>query len=68
MVERNMESEKMWGMVPYWRAKLGPNSKLWVGEDNMEYMEGLVRGSSTSSSGLSCIIHDKVKEADRRLA
>jgi hypothetical protein len=41
-VERHMESERMRGMVPYWRAKLGPYSKLWAGEDNMDYMEGLV--------------------------
>jgi hypothetical protein len=68
VVERHMESEKMRGMVPYWRAKLGPNAKLWAGADYMDYMEGLVQGSPTSSSGFSFTIHDKVKEADRRLA
>jgi hypothetical protein len=36
VAERHMKSEKIKGMVPYWRAKLGPNSKLWTGEDNME--------------------------------
>ncbi len=40
--KRLMGSEKMRGMVPYRRAKLGPNSKLWAGRDNMDYMEGLV--------------------------
>ncbi len=34
----------------------------------MENMEGLVQGSPKSSSGFSFTIHDKVKEADRRLA
>ena len=34
----------------------------------MKYMEGLVQGSPTSSSGFSYTIHDKAKEADRRLA
>ena len=42
VVERHMESERMRGMVPYWMAKLGPNSKLWAGLDNMDYMEALV--------------------------
>ena len=41
VVERHMDNEKMRGMVPYWRAKLGPNAKLWAGADYMEYMEGL---------------------------
>jgi len=69
VVERHMESKKMRGMVPYWRAKLCPNSaKLRAGEDNMDYMERLVQGSPTSSSGFSYTIHDKVKEADIRLA
>ena len=68
VVDMHMDSEKMRGMVPYWRAKLGPNAKLWAGEDYMEYMEGLVQGSPTSSSGFSFTIHDKVKEADKRLA
>jgi hypothetical protein len=31
-------------------------------------MEGLAQGSPTSSSGFSYTIHDKVKEADIRLA
>jgi len=30
VVERHIESEKMRGVVPYWRAKLGPNAKLWT--------------------------------------
>ena len=68
VVERHMDNEKMRGMLPYWRAKLGPNSKLWTGADNMDYMEGLVQRSPTSSSGFSYTIHDKVKEADKRLA
>jgi hypothetical protein len=34
----------------------------------LEYVEGLVQGSPTSSSGFSYTIHDKVKEADKRLA
>jgi hypothetical protein len=68
VVDRHMDIEKMQGMVPCWRAKLGPNAKLWAGEDYMDYMEGQVQGSPTSSSGFSYTIHDKVKEADRRLA
>ena len=68
VVERHMDNEKMLGMVPYWKAKLGPNANLWAGADHMEYMEGLVQGSPTSSSGFSYTIHDKVKEANRRLA
>ena len=50
------------------REKLGSRSKLWAREDNMEYKEGLVQGSPTSSSGFSYTIHDRVKEADIRLA
>ena len=42
VVERHMNIEKMRGMVPNWRAKLGPNAKLWTGADHMEYIEGLV--------------------------
>jgi len=68
VVDMHMDSEKMRGMVPYWRAKLGPSAKLWAGEDYMEYMEGLVHGSPASSSGFSFTIHDKVKEVDIRLA
>ena len=34
----------------------------------MEYKEGQVHGSPTSSSGFSYTIHDKVKEADKKLA
>ena len=29
-------------MVPFWRAKLTPTSKLWAGRDSMEHHEGLV--------------------------
>ena len=68
VMERHTESEQMRGMVPYWRAKLGPNSRLWAGEDSMEYMEGLVHGSPTSLSGISYTVHDKVKEADMMMA
>jgi len=35
--------------------------------DYMEHHEGLVRGSPISSSGFSFTIHNRVKEADRRL-
>ena len=34
----------------------------------MEHREGLVQGSPTSSSGFLYTIHDKVKEANRKLA
>ena len=54
--------------MPYWRAKLGPSSKLWAGTDYMEHHEGLVQGSPISSSGFSFTINDRVKEADMRLA
>ncbi len=48
---------------------MGLNSKLWAGEDNMDYMEGLAQGFPRSSSGFSYTMHDKVsKEANRRLA
>ena len=33
----------------------------------MEYHEGLVQGSPISSSGYSYTIHNRVKEADRRM-
>jgi len=33
----------------------------------MDYVEGLVQESPTSSSGFSYTIHDKVKEAAKRL-
>jgi len=56
VAERHMDTKKMRGIVPYWRAKLGPNAKLWAGADHMEYMEGLVQGSPTSSSGFSYTI------------
>ncbi len=53
--------------VPFWRAKLRPTANLWVGSDFMEHHEGLVQGSPMSLSGFSFAIHDKLKEADRRL-
>jgi hypothetical protein len=28
VVERHMQHDKLCGMVPYWRAKLGPVAKL----------------------------------------
>ena len=68
LLKRHAKGEKMRGVVPYWRAKVGPNAKLWTGEDNVEYMQGLVQGGPTSSSGFSSTIHYKVKEADIRLA
>ena len=34
----------------------------------MDHHEGLVQGSPISSSGFSITIHDRVKEADIRLA
>ena len=30
--------------VTFWRAKLGPATKLWAGKDSMEHNEGLVQG------------------------
>jgi hypothetical protein len=41
VVERHMQHDRLCGMVPYWRAKLGPVAKLWAGKDTMEYQEGL---------------------------
>ena len=64
---RHMRHDRLCGMVPYWRAKLGPVVKLWAGKDMMEYEEGLQHGYPTSSSGFSYTIHEKVKEADIRL-
>ncbi len=43
-------------MVPYWRAKLSPTSRLWAGRDSLEHHEGLVQGSSISSLGFSFTI------------
>jgi len=67
VIERHMQQEKMKGMVPYWRAKLGPVAKLWAGQDTMENNDGLQQRSPTSSSGFSFKIHEKVKEVDMRL-
>ena len=67
VIERHMENDRFRGMVPYWRAKLGPTTMLWAGKDTMEYNEGLVHGSPTSSSGFSYTIHADVKKADARL-
>jgi hypothetical protein len=67
VIERHMEHNKFRGMVPYWRAKLGPTTTLWAGTYTMEYSEGLVHGSSTSSSGFSYTIHEDVKRAISRL-
>ncbi len=47
-------------MVPYWRAKLSPTSKLWAGRDSLEHHEGLVQGSPISSSGFSFAIDKRV--------
>jgi hypothetical protein len=55
-------------MIPYWRAKLSPTSKLWAGRDSMEHHEGLVQGSPISSSGFSFTIDKRVKEADGKMA
>jgi len=37
VIDRHMQHEILCGMVPYWRAKLGPVAKLWAGKDSMEY-------------------------------
>ena len=66
-IERYMQHDRLCGMVPYWRAKLGPVAKLWAGKDTMEYQEGLQQGSAISPSGFSYTIHEKVKRADMRL-
>ncbi len=42
VIERHIEHDILKGMVPYWRAKLGPAANLWAGEGCMEYIEGLV--------------------------
>ena len=67
VIERHMQHDGLCGMVPYWRAKLGPVAKLWAGKDTMEYHEDLHQGSPISSSGFSYTIHEKVKKADVRL-
>jgi hypothetical protein len=67
VIERHMEHERFTRMVPYWREKLGPTAMLWARTDTMEYSEGLVQGSPTSSSGFSYTIHEDVKRADNRL-
>ena len=46
---------------------MGHTALLWAGKDTMEYNEGLVHGSPTSSSGLSYTIHEDAKRADVRL-
>ena len=67
LVERHMGHERFREMVPYWRAKLGPTANLWSGKGCMEYIEGLVKGSPTSSSGFSYTIHENVKKANTML-
>ena len=67
VIERHMRHDRLCGMVPYWRAKLGPVAKLWACKDTMEYQEELQQGSPTSSSGFFYTIHEKIKKADRRL-
>jgi hypothetical protein len=67
VIERHMEHNKFKGIMPYWRAKLGPATNLWARDGSMEYIEGLVHGSPTSSSGFSYTIHEEVKKADRKL-
>jgi hypothetical protein len=54
--------------VTFWRAKLGPTSKLWAGKESLDHSEGLVQGSPISSSGFSYTIDGQLKEADRKLA
>jgi hypothetical protein len=54
-------------MIPSWRVKLTPTSKLWAGRESMEHHEGLVQGSQRSSSGFSYTIDKRVKEVDVRL-
>ena len=53
VIERHMEHNKFKGIMPYWRAKLGPATNLWARDGSMEYIEGLVHGSPTSSSGFT---------------
>ena len=53
--------------VPFWRAKLGPSSKLCAGKEHMEHDEGLVHGSPISLSGFSFTIDGVVKKADEKL-
>ena len=53
--------------MPYWRATLGSAANLWAGDRSMEYSEGLVQGSPTSSSGFSYTIHGNVKKLNIRL-
>jgi len=67
VIKRHMQHDRLCGMVPYRRAKLGPVAKLWARKDTMEYEEGLQQGPPTSSSGLSYTIHEKVNRANKRL-
>ena len=30
VIERHVKNERLHGMDPYWRAKLGPNAKWWT--------------------------------------
>jgi hypothetical protein len=36
VIERHMEHDRFKGMVPYWRARLGPTPNLWAGNGSME--------------------------------
>ena len=45
VVDAHMRRTHFINWMPYWRAKLGPTSKLWDGVDYMEHHEGLVHGS-----------------------
>jgi hypothetical protein len=37
VIERHMQHNMLCGMVPYWRAKLGPVANMWAGNNTMEY-------------------------------
>ena len=41
VIEMHMHHDRLCGMMPYGRAKLGPVAKLWAGKDTMEYEEGI---------------------------
>ena len=55
-------------LVPYWRAKLGPRSPVWAGEEEFWGEDGLNQGAPSSSAGFSLTIRKWVTEADARLA
>ena len=62
--EARLNHNRLRRTVPYWRAKLGPNSPVWACNEELWGKDGLNQSSPSSSSGFSWTIHGRVKKAD----